>query len=89
MDVLRTTTESTGLIYGLPARDTPGTAPGLLSGSELEMISFPRSALQLKCLSLAGPGEQVEHARNKWLFLSSILSQTRPLLGYRNRKASS
>lgn len=41
---MRITMEPTGLIYGLLARDGPGTVPDLLSGSELKMISFLRLA---------------------------------------------
>lgn len=44
-DIMRTIVESTGLIYGLLARKMPATVLDLLSGSELEMISFLRSAL--------------------------------------------
>lgn len=52
---MRITMEPTGLIYGLLARDGPGTVPDLVSDSELKMIPFLRLAPS-KAL-LPGPGE--------------------------------
>lgn len=63
-DIMRTIVESTGLIYGLLARKMPATALDLLSGSELEMISFLRSALitpRFWGIGRAGEKEMVVH----------------------------